>query len=247
MSSQTLEILDALKQELRKEGITYKALGKALDMSEANIKRMFSQHKISLERLEKICDLLHLDILQLAQSAHQQRKQISQLTLEQENQLISDQRLLLVAQLCLSDWKFDEMLERYSFAEPQLIKYLVQLDKIDFIELLPGNRIRKRVSPHFKWHPKGPVQNFFAEHIQNEFFRSSFTEKNEKVLFISGMLSDKSNQKIQELIDELGTAYRQQLREDKNVELAEKKGTSLVVGLRNWELSVFNELRRKPL
>lgn len=247
MSSQTLEILDALKQELRKEGLTYKALGKALDMSEANIKRMFSQHKINLERLEKICDLLHLDILQLAQSAHQQRKQISQLTLEQENQLISDQRLLLVAQLCLSDWTFDEMLERYSFTEPQLIKYLIQLDRIAFIELLPGNRIRKRVSPHFKWHPKGPVQNFFAEHIQNEFFRSSFTEKNEKVLFISGMLSDKSNQKIQELIDELGIAYRQQLREDKNVGLAEKKGTSLVVGLRNWELSVFNDLRRKPL
>ncbi|WP_223668489.1 helix-turn-helix domain-containing protein [Kangiella shandongensis] len=244
MSRQTTQLMETLKQQLRSQNITYKELANHLSMSEANVKRMFSQNKLSLERLETICNLLHMDILQLAQSAQKQQHQITELTLELEKELMKDEKLLLVAQLCLSDWKFDEMLKRYQFTEHQLIQYLAKLDKVGFIELLPNNRIRKRVSPHFKWQSDGPIRRFFGEHIQSEFFNSRFDQPNEKVLFISGMLSDESNKNIQALIEELGTAYRQQLRQDKDLTLDEKKGTSLVVGLRNWELSVFNDLRR---
>lgn len=244
MSRQTVQLIETLKQQLRSHSITYKELAHTLSMSEANIKRMFSQHKLSLERLETICNLLHIDILQLAQSAQKQQHQITELTLELEKELMKDEKLLLVAQLCLSDWKFEEILKKYQFTEHQLIQYLAKLDKVGFIELLPNNRIRKRVSPHFKWQSDGPIRRFFGEHIQNEFFNSRFDQKNEKILFISGMLSDESNQKIQNLIEELGTAYRQQLQQDKNINVDDKKGTSLVVGLRNWELSVFSDLRR---
>ena len=244
MSQQTTQLIETLKQLLRSQNITYKDLAKHLSMSEANVKRMFSQNKLSLERLEAICNLLHMDILHLAQSAQNQQHKISELTLAQEKELITDYKLLLVAQLCLSDWTFEEMLLKYDLTEHQLVQYLARLDLIHFIELLPNNRIRKRVSPHFKWQSDGPVRQFFAEHIQSEFFNSRFDQPTEKILFISGMLSDDSNKKIQTLIEELGTAYRQQLRTDKSINLANKKGTSLVVGLRNWELSVFNDLRR---
>lgn len=244
MSRQTSQLIETLKRHLRSQNITYKDLAAHLSMSEANVKRMFSQNKLSLVRLEAICNLLHMDILQLAQNAQSQQHKISELTLEQEKELITDFKLLLVAQLCLSDWTFEDMLARYQFTEHQLIQYLAKLDKINFIELLPNNRIRKRVSPHFKWQSDGPVRKFFADHIQSEFFNSRFENPTEKILFISGMLSDDSNKKIQALIEELGTAYRQQLSQDKDIELNEKKGTSLVVGLRNWELSVFNDLRR---
>ncbi|GAA4343332.1 helix-turn-helix domain-containing protein [Kangiella taiwanensis] len=244
MSRQTTQLIETLKQHLRSQGVTYKDLAKHLSMSEANVKRMFSQNKLSLERLETICNLLHMDILQLAQSAQNQQHNISELTSEQEKELITDFRLLLVAQLCLSDWTFEDMLARYQFTEHQLIRYLAKLDRIHFIELLPNNRIRQRVSPHFKWQTDGPVRKFFADHIQSEFFNSRFDQPTEKILFISGMLSDESNKKIQGLIEELGTTYRQQLRQDKSLSLDHKKGTSLVVGLRNWELSVFNDLRR---
>lgn len=244
MSHQTVQLIETLKQQLRSHSITYKDLAHTLSMSEANIKRMFSQHKLSLERLETICNLVHMDIFQLAQKANQLQHKISELTLEQEQELIKDQKLLLVAQLCLSDWTFEDMLTKYQLTETQLIQYLARLDRINFIELLPNNRIRKRVSPHFKWQTDGPIRQFFGKHIQSEFFNSRFDQKNEKILFISGMLSDDSNQKIQSLIEELGTAYRQQLQQDKNLNLNHKKGVSLVVGLRNWELSVFNELRR---
>ena len=244
MSRQTSQLIETLKRHLRSQNITYKDLAGHLSMSEANVKRMFSQNKLSLVRLEAICNLLHMDILQLAQNAQSQQHKISELTLEQEKELITDFKLLLVAQLCLSDWTFEDMLARYQFTEHQLIQYLAKLDKINFIELLPNNRIRKRVSPHFKWQSDGPVRKFFADHIQSEFFNSRFENPTEKILFISGMLSDDSNKKIQTLIEELGTAYRHQLSQDKDLALEEKNGTSLVGGLRNWELSVFNDLRR---
>ena len=78
MSRQTTQLIETLKQHLRSQGVTYKDLAKHLSMSEANVKRMFSQNKLSLERLETICNLLHMDILQLAQNAqNQQHKRVA--------------------------------------------------------------------------------------------------------------------------------------------------------------------------
>lgn len=244
MGSQTTDLMNALKSQLKAKGITYKGLANDLSMSEANVKRMFAQQKINLDRLELICDRLNLDLMELAQIAQQQKSKISELTLEQEKKLLSDTKLLLTASLCLSGWTYDEMLARYNFNEVELTGYLANLDKIKFIELLPYNQIRKKVSSRFAWQPGGPVQKFFAKHIQNEFFKSAFTKKGENIVFISGMISDKSNARIQKLMEELALEYRSLLRQDKNLPLKDKNGTSLVIGLRDWELSVFNKLRK---
>ncbi len=244
MGSQTSDLILAIKSQLKAKGITYKELARDLSMSEANVKRMFAQQKFNLDRLELICERLHLDLIELAQLAQQNKTKISELTLQQEKELLSDKKLLLTASLCLSGWNYDEMLQRYDFNQIELIGYLTKLDKIKFIELLPFNQIRKKVSSRFAWQPGGPIQNFFAKHIQKEFFQSAFSKKNEKVVFISGMLSDDSNLKIQQLMEELALEYRALLRQDKGLDLDDKKGTSLVVGLRDWELSVFSQLRK---
>ena len=244
MGTQTSDLISAVKLQLKANNITYSDLAEDLAMSEANIKRMFSQKKINLDRLELICNRLNLDFLELVQLAQQQKSKISELTLEQETQLIADKKLLLIAQLCLSGWSYQDMLDRYNLTEVELTKCLTTLDKINFIELLPFNQIRKKVSTRFAWQPGGPVQQFFAKHIQNEFFQSTFNQKTEKIVFISGMLSDQSNLRIQKLMEELAQEYRAYLRQDKPINLSDKKGTSLVIGLRNWELSVFNELRK---
>lgn len=245
MGSQTTDLITTIKSQLKSKGITYKELAKDLSMSEANVKRMFAQQKINIDRLELICDRLNLDFMELVQIAQQQKSKVSELSLEQEKELLSDKKLLLIATLCLSGWSFEEMLDRYKFTEVELIGNLTKLDKINFIELLPYNQIRKKVSSRFKWQTGGPVQQFFAKHIQNEFFQSSFAKPTEQIIFISGMLSEESNKKIQQMMEELALEYRAALRQNKALGLDQKKGTSLVVGLRDWELSVFSELRKE--
>lgn len=179
--TQTHEIMSALKKQLRYAGITYAHLADVLNMSEANIKRMFSQKNMPLQRVEIICDLLDMDFLQLAQFARKQRYEIGELTMEQEKELLANKKLLLLAQLLLSRWTLSEILEHYQYQSHELTQLLAKLDRIKFIELLPGNRIKLLVSNRFKWQDNGPIQRFFEQYIQVEFFQSWFNQPNEKL------------------------------------------------------------------
>ena len=51
--SQTRPLIDTLKQELRKQRITYKDVSVALGLSETSVKRLFSEEAFSIKRLEK--------------------------------------------------------------------------------------------------------------------------------------------------------------------------------------------------
>jgi DNA-binding Xre family transcriptional regulator len=63
--SQTRPLIDTLKQELRKQRITYKQVSEVLELSETSVKRLFSEEAFSVKRLDKVCALLHLDISDL--------------------------------------------------------------------------------------------------------------------------------------------------------------------------------------
>lgn len=240
----TPELLKTLKQQLKQAGITYARLAQELEMSEANVKRMFSQSKMPIQRMERICDLLQIDFLQLAQLANKQRTQITELTLEQEEELVANKKLLLLAQLLMSRWTLEEVCEVYQFEEHELTQLLAKLDRIRFIELLPGNRVKLLVSSFFKWQPDGPVQRFFEQNIQVEFFKSRFKDDTEKLVFISGMLSRGSNRRIQDKMTELAAEFEKCLLNDMIYPAKDKDGCSLVMGLRAWEIKVFNDLRR---
>ena len=45
------ELFSLLKNQLRAQGITYKILAEKLELSEASIKRIFSQQDLNLSRL----------------------------------------------------------------------------------------------------------------------------------------------------------------------------------------------------
>ena len=65
------ELVVALKRLLKAQGITYAALAKRLNLSEAAVKRMFSQQALSLLRLEQVCEVLDIGLSELAAETHQ--------------------------------------------------------------------------------------------------------------------------------------------------------------------------------
>ena len=52
------ELMDQLKHELKSNGVTYKDVGEALEISESSVKRLFRDQDMSLSRLERICGCL---------------------------------------------------------------------------------------------------------------------------------------------------------------------------------------------
>lgn len=241
--SQTQAIVDGLKRELKSQGKTYAHVAKALELSEASVKRLFSSANISLQRLDSLCELLGMTVAELANKAQAQQS-ISQLSQEQEQQLVDQPKLLLVAVCALNRWQFHEIVHTYQLSGAECVQLLAKLDRLRLIELLPNNRIKLLVDRGFRWLPEGPIQQYFRQQIQSDYFASSFDGAGELMLFQNAMLSPSANAIMQRKIESLAREFNQLAEEDKNLPLEERFGSSLMIAIRPWEVQSFQRLRR---
>ncbi len=244
--SQTRPLIDTLKQELRKQRLTYKQVSIALDLSETSVKRLFSEEAFSIKRLEKVCELLNLDISGLVHLMEKNIEFTTHLTRGQEKELVSDIKLLLVALLLMNKLQFSEILAIYDISESEGIQLLARLDRMKIIELQPGNRVKLMISQNFKWIPNGPIQQFFESCVQLEFLNSSFNEAGEFRVFVSGMISRSANTEIIKKMQHLAQEMNEMNIESESLSLDQRFGTSLMMAIRPWEINVFQELRRNP-
>ncbi|MEO6363485.1 MAG: helix-turn-helix transcriptional regulator, partial [Caldimonas sp.] len=113
--STTQDLVTALKGELRAAGVTYADLADALGMSESSIKRVFAKSDMPLSRIDEMLRVLKMDFAELARKVADAQPLRRQLTVEQEQAVVADRRLLLLAVCCLSQWTFEAMIREYVF------------------------------------------------------------------------------------------------------------------------------------
>ncbi|UJJ30701.1 helix-turn-helix domain-containing protein [Halopseudomonas maritima] len=241
--AQTAAIVSALKNALKEQGITYQQVAEALELSEASVKRLFSERQFSLQRLDQICSLLGLEISDLVRRLDQAQR-IDALTAEQEQELVSDDRLLLVAICALNRWSLAQILETYQLSEVEAVGRLARLDRMGLIELLPGNRIKPLISHDFRWQQHGPIQRFFEQQVQSDFFQCHFNRPGELRMFLSGMLSPQSTEQMHQKLQRLAQAFRHSHQEDLVLPLEQRFGVSMILAIRPWEVAAFQQLRR---
>ena len=237
-------LVDVVKKALRHRGLTYVDVAKGLKLSESSVKRMFAQRHLSLNRLEQVCGLMNLEITDLLELTRTAEGRITELTEDQERELVSDPRLLLVGTLAVSHWTAAKILETYRFSETELVGLLARLDRLRIIDLLPQNRIKVRLQRNFNWRRGGPIQRFFEDRVQQQFFESSFMRQGELRVSVHGSVSEKSNKVLQERMRKAAEEFDRLVEEDKHLPHEMREGTSLVMAMRPWELSLFGELRR---
>jgi len=243
---QVKQIVETLKQELRKQGITYREVARTLDLSEASVKRLFAEHSFTLERLGQVCEMLHLEISELMRQMEKNIELTRELTLEQETELVSDIKLLLMAHFLMNKLEFSEIIDIYDISETEGIRLLARLDRMKIIELQPGNRVRLMVHKHFQLIPDGPIQRFYENKLQSEFLLSHFKGGGEFRSYLSGMFSRAANAEIIRKIKRLEEDIKDLRDESDNLPLDERFGCSLLMAIRPWEPGVFEELRRAP-
>src|SRR5258708_1640597 len=115
--AQTGALIGALKQVLKSRAVTYAEVARRLSMSEANIKRVFARETFTLKRLDQICQLLGIEITDLAKLVEHDAERVTQLTLEQEKEVVAEAKLLLVAVHALNHWTLDEIVARYAITK----------------------------------------------------------------------------------------------------------------------------------
>jgi transcriptional regulator with XRE-family HTH domain len=235
-----------LKRALKAAGKTYADVARQLEVSEPSVKRTFSLGNFTLDRFEQVCLIAGITMHELLERASERPPAVSRLTNEQEEELFGNIRLLLIANLVLNHWKFAEILEHFEFDQHELIHLLARLDKMRMIELLPGNDVRLLVSRQFSWRPNGPVQRFFNQFVQKEFFDTLFDKPGERLVFLSGMLSRTNLTRFHQSMQKLAEEFDEMTRADSRLSLNERHTTSLVVALRPWAFPPFARYRRKP-
>ncbi|GAJ74966.1 LOW QUALITY PROTEIN: predicted transcriptional regulator [Vibrio sp. JCM 18905] len=244
--SESHTLIKELKRQLKLAGLHYIDVAQHLDLSEGSVKRLLAEGQhISLERLERICQLIGLEMAELFKLAAAHNKGLESLTLEQEKQLVDDKALLLVAICVVSGYQFEQIVQQYTFNELELVQKLAQLDRLNIIDLQPNNKIRLRISPTFKWQMGGPIQRFFQQQVQDAFFQSYFSGEDEK-FSMATLMSVPTNKKLQQKLQKVIDEFYQACQSDSSLDMDEKHGTSLIIAMRRWTFPLFEPWERKP-
>ena len=234
-------LIDVVKKQLKAQGLTYVDVADKLQLSEASVKRLFAEQNFTLQRIESIADLLGFELSELMQLVTKQQQQLTELTIEQEQEIANDISLLLVTVCVMNSYTFQDILDDYQISETECIRKLAKLDKLKLIELLPNNRIKLLIAPNFKWQKRGPIQRFFQHKIQQDFFTSNFDKETEKLSVLNGMLSINSVKTLQRRMQRLADDFNNLIREDTELPLQEKLGITMVMAERQWEFSIFDK------
>ncbi len=243
--ARTAALVESLKRELRARNITYAAVAKRLDMSEASVKRMFSQKEFTLSRLDAICEVAGLEFTDLARLLVAPDAVISQLTYEQEKEFVDNQKLMLVALLSLNHYSFDEMIGLFELDAAQCTRLLARLDRLKFIELMPNNRIRLLVSRAFAWIPDGPIQRFFKANGVGDFFRSSFDGEDELMVLANGALSRSSMGALFARLRKTAGEFSAMRSDDAALPSSARAPVTLLLAARPWLPDFLRKYRRK--
>jgi len=238
--AQSTHLISALKKTLKAHAKTYADVAEHLQLSEASVKRLFAQQSFTLQRLDQICQMLNMEISDLLQQVSS-RDPLQKLSLLQEQEIVSDVELLLITVCILNHWTLDEIMARFNIAEVRCIKHLTHLDRLQMIELLPLNRVRLRVAANFRWHENGPIQQFFINKLESDFFSCDFDQQHEQLMVINGMLSHSSNVVFQRKMTQLVQEFDELNSADNKLPLDKRFGTTVVIAMRRWRYGLFRQ------
>ncbi|WP_415912937.1 sigma factor-like helix-turn-helix DNA-binding protein [Neptuniibacter sp. QD37_11] len=238
-------LVGAIKAEIKVQGYTYSDIAKELNCSERTIKRQLAEGSMTLDRIERLSDFLNTTIADLAIAAERSGFHKDQLTRDQENELAEDLTLLMVAVSVLSGMTLDEVVDRYKIPQNVGFQKLAILDRWGILDLLPGNRVRLRVTPNFNWIKNGPIQQFFQKSVEQTFFSSRFDKKHEELIVLNGIMTDASNLALQERLKEVAKEFNQTLRTDSKKPIKERNGTTMVLAVRKWQFAGFDNIGKQ--
>lgn len=242
--TQTEEILDALKKQLRSRGLTYADVAKAIQVSEASVKRLFSEQSFSLKRLEAICDFLEITLFDLTkQTRLAEEVKASELSVSQEKALANSPHLLLFFYLLINGWTAKRIERRYQIAAVKSTKLLAQLDRLGLIELLPKNKVRCLTSRYIAWRPNGPIRQRYESQAITEFITHLFKAPDEHFSFQYGELSPASAAVLKRKLAKVEKEFQDLIDVDLPLPPEEKESVGLLLASRQWVFSVVELLK----
>ncbi len=242
--SEASQLISTIKKHLKSQGKTYRDVAEALGLSEPSVKRLFASGRLTVDRLVQLANLLGYTLAELTREAHTAQPRLRTLSEQQEREVVSDTKLLIITVCALNHWELSDIVQYYRIDPPECIKYLLRLDKLRIIDLLPGNRIRLNVERDFDWLPHGPIRQYFTNHAGPDFLADDFSHELETMVFVNGMLTDQAAALMRDELKRLRQRFAELHKESLAAPLSKRYGTGMLFAMRAWDPGEFARLRR---
>lgn len=235
--TQSAGLVEALKKLLKSRGVTYRALAARVGLSEASIKRLFAERTFTLQRLEEVCAVLEIDFFELARLARGASATVDEMSREQEKALASDSRLLGVFYLLFNDWQPDDIHERYTLTRAEVLKHVLQLDRLGLVELLPHDKVKLRVPKTLRLRRDGPIRAAHGKSVVATFIQADFEETGGLFRFEVRELSKASVALLQKKLDRLATEFNEIAELDSYLPSDQRETIGMALGIRPYVVS----------
>lgn len=241
----TTTVIDAIKRQLRSQGITYQVLARRLKVSEPTVKRDLTRGDFSLKRLDAICNVLGVTLADLANEEPARELRVTRFTDAQERALTGDPTLMLLTYLLVNRWKLEEIITAIDLSENDLVRRLLVLDELGIVKFRPPRGVQILTARNFAWRNDGPVHEFFLQRMVPDYFRTRFDGPGDEFFFVAGSLSPASQARFKSALNRVTAEFEELARQDARLPVTERHGCAAILALRDWRFSEFARFRRK--
>jgi transcriptional regulator with XRE-family HTH domain len=142
----TQKIKEAIKDLLKKKGLTYEDLSAQLECSVPTIKRILGPEELSLTRLFQLCEILDISLSDLETMTKTQGDKDEVFTPEQEAFLAKNKNYFAYLMQLFSGESPKQIAEKHKLTDRATDKYLIGLEKQELIRVTG----KQKVKPAFK-------------------------------------------------------------------------------------------------
>jgi transcriptional regulator with XRE-family HTH domain len=233
-------LVAALKRCLKMRGVTYKDLALSINLSESSVKRLFASNNLSIQRFEQVCEVVEMSIFDVGKIAREgdEIQEPHILSIEQEQALADDVKLLIGFHLILNGWSFDRINDAFDWSEPEIIKIFTTLDKLSLISLLPNNKFKTLTAPNIRWRKDGAVRKCHEQSAFYEFLKDRFIKEDQLLDFEVLELSPASINILRRKMEMLLREVNDLATMDYSLKPGKKKNTGIMLAMRPWVFSL---------
>ena len=149
--------IDALKDILRAQKLTYRDIAKALGLSESGVKKIFSAEDGSFQRISQICRLVGTTLPELFQGLKSEMTDFTFSIDAQEFLLKNPRAFAIYWRLVYERMELSSAQKMAKLDDKEAFKILRQLDDLGLITLLPEGKVKVPPVQQIRWVGSGPL------------------------------------------------------------------------------------------
>jgi transcriptional regulator with XRE-family HTH domain len=230
-STQTGKLLLALKSQLKAKHLSYRDVATQLKISEATVKRYFSGKGVTVDVLQRMADIVGLDLFSLVIVAQDESSIQRGLSGAQMAALKRPGPLRTVYFQLLGGWTPAQIAKEFELQSPsELDSHLQKLEGLGLIRRLSKRGVKVLVKPSLGDRAYGEMSGLAMEEAQKFVRELDIDDDANEWLFEVLRLSDASAQELRKIIRHFQNEVRELNRRDLALQPDETQWYRLFVG-----------------